>query len=99
MIRHIVSWKLHSTDAEGKAAGFDSIRTALEALPELIPEIRALQVGRNIAYPESNWDVVLVADYDSLEALEAYQVHPDHQAAAAIIRPLVAERANVDFEL
>jgi len=99
MIRHIVSWKLISEDAEGKAAGFDTIRTALEALPELIPEIRALQVGRNIAYPDSNWDVVLVADYDSLDALEAYQVHPDHQAAVAIIRPLVAQRSNVDFEL
>jgi hypothetical protein len=99
MIRHIVSWKLISEDAEGKESGFDTIRTALEALPELIPEIRALQVGRNIAYLDSNWDVVLVADYDSLDALEAYQVHPDHQAAAAIIRPLVAQRSNVDFEI
>jgi len=99
MIRHVVSWKLITEDAEGKAAGFDTISTALEALPALIPEIRSLQVGRNIAYPDGNWDVVLIADYDSLEALEAYQVHPDHQAAAAIIRPLVAERANVDFEL
>lgn len=99
MIRHIVSWKLISEDAEGKLAGFDTIRTALEALPELIPEIRSLQVGRNIAYPDSNWDVVLVADYDSLEALEAYQVHPDHQAVVAIIRPLVAQRSNVDFEV
>ena len=99
MIRHIVSWKLISEDAEGKEAGFDTIRTALEALPPLIPEIRALQVGRNIAYPDSNWDVVLVADYDSLDALEAYQVHPDHQAAVAVIGPLVAQRSNVDFEL
>jgi len=40
---------------------------------------------------------VLIADYDSLAALEAYQVHPDHVAATQIIRPLVASRSNVDF--
>jgi len=99
MIRHVVSWKLITPDAAGKDAGFETIRTALEALPALIPEIESLEVGRNIAYPESNWDVVLIADYASLDALEAYQVHPEHQRVVGIIKPLVAERSNVDFEL
>ena len=99
MIRHVVSWKLVTPDAAGKDAGFETIRTALEALPALIPAIETLQVGRNIAYPQSNWDVVLIADYASLDALEAYQVHPEHQRVVGIIKPLVAERSNVDFEL
>lgn len=99
MIRHIVSWKLITPDAEGKQAGFETIREALTALPALIPEIETLTVGRNIAYPESNWDVVLVADYASLDALDVYQQHPEHQRVVGIIKPLVAERSNVDFEL
>jgi hypothetical protein len=99
MIRHIVSWKLGAVDDAGKAAAFDEIATALNALPAVIPEIQAFQVARNVAFPETNWDVVLVADYNSLDDLAAYQVHPDHVKAAAVVRSHVAERAAVDFEL
>jgi len=97
MIRHVVSWKLNGADAAARAQQAATITAALTALPSVIPEILTLQVGTNSAYPESNWDIVLIADYDSLAALEAYQVHPDHVAATQIIRPLVASRSNVDF--
>jgi hypothetical protein len=99
MIRHIVSWKLSAVDDAGKAAAFSEISGALNVLPASIPQIQALQVARNIAFPETNWDVVLVADYNSVEDLQAYQVHPDHVAASAIVRSHVAERASVDFEV
>jgi hypothetical protein len=99
MIRHVVSWKLNGADAAARAEQAATITATLGALPALIPEILALQVGTNVAYPDSNWDVVLIADYDSLEGLEAYQVHPDHVAATHVIKPLVASRSNVDFEV
>jgi hypothetical protein len=99
MIRHVVSWKLKSADAAALAADSATITAALTALPSTIPEILSLQVGSNVAYPESNWDLVLIADYASIADLEAYQVHPDHVAATHIIRPLVASRSNVDFEV
>jgi hypothetical protein len=99
MIRHVVSWKLNGEDAAARAAQAATITATLTALPPLIPQILSLQVGTNVAYPESNWDVVLIADYDSLEALEDYQVHPDHVAATHVIKPLVTSRSNVDFEV
>jgi len=99
MIRHVVSWKLNGPDAAARAEQAATIGATLTALPALIPEILALQVGTNIAYPESNWHVVLIADYESLAGLEAYQVHPDHVAATLVIKPLVASRSSVDFEV
>jgi hypothetical protein len=99
MIRHVVSWKLNGADAAARAEQAATITETLEALPALIPEILALQVGTNAAYPDSNWDVTLIADYESLAGLEAYQVHPDHVAATKVIGPLVALRSNVDFEV
>ena len=99
MIRHVVSWKLNGADAAARAEQVATITATLTALPALIPEILALQVGTNVAYPDSNWDVVLIADYESLAGLEAYQVHPDHVAATHVIKPLVASRSNVDFEV
>ena len=99
MIRHVVSWKLNGADAAARAEQAATITATLSALPAVIPEIVALQVGTNVAYPESNWDVVLIADYESLAGLEAYQVHPDHVAATHVIKPLVSSRSNVDFEV
>ena len=99
MIRHVVSWKLLAEDAAGKAESAGTIAAALRSLPPVVPEILSLEVGANVAYPGSNWDVVLIADYESLVALEAYQVHPEHQRVVDIIRPLVASRSAVDFEV
>jgi hypothetical protein len=42
---------------------------------------------------------VLVADFETLADLDAYQVHPSHQAVVPQIKALVAQRAAVDFEL
>jgi hypothetical protein len=99
MIRHIVTWRLNGVDAAARADQAATITAALSALPSTIPEILSLQVGTNVAFPESNWDLVLIADYESLAGLDAYQVHPDHVAATHVIKPLVASRAAVDFEL
>jgi len=97
MIRHVVSWKLKATDDAGRADGFATISSTLLALQDTIPEIKAISINQNVVDVGVNFDVVLIADYDSVEALQAYQVHPDHVAAAAIIRQLVEARANVDF--
>ena len=99
MIRHIVTWKLSATDDAGKAAAFTEIAEALGALPALIPEIQTLRVNHNQAFFDSNWDVVLVADYNTFDDLAAYQVHPEHVKAAAVVRSHVAERSSIDFEL
>ncbi|MCU1404081.1 MAG: stress responsive alpha-beta barrel protein [Glaciihabitans sp.] len=99
MIRHIVTWKLTATDETAKAEAYNAIADALGELVGVIPEIEALTVSRNVAFEDVNWDLVLVADYESIEALQAYQVHPQHVAAAAIVRSHVSERASIDFEL
>lgn len=99
MIRHIVSWKLSASDAAAKAAAFTEIATALGALPALIPEIHTLRVAHNQVESESNWDVVLIADYDSFDDLAAYQVHPEHVKAAGVVRSHTSAKATVDFEL
>lgn len=99
MIRHIVMWKLKAEDAEGKAASVAVIKSELEGLVPLIDELISLEVKPNMAYFESNWDVVLVADYNSVADLDAYQVHPEHVRAVVIVREHVTEKAVVDLEL
>lgn len=98
MIRHIVAWKLKADEPEAKAVATAEIAEALESLAPLIPGIRAIKVSANTAYFDRNFDAVLIADYDSVADLDAYQVHPDHKRAAAIVTARVAERASIDIE-
>ncbi|ARJ04386.1 hypothetical protein GCM10010988_31520 [Cnuibacter physcomitrellae] len=99
MIRHVVAWKLATTDPAQKEVDAARIVAELSALVGVVDSIRSLQVGANMAYADRNWDVVLVGDFDDLAGLEAYQEHPSHVAAAAVVRSLVAERASVDIEV
>ncbi|GAB3118608.1 Dabb family protein [Glaciibacter psychrotolerans] len=97
-IRHIVSWQLAATDPVEQAEHAAGIRARLHALVGVIDGIRALSVGTDVA-GGGNWHVVLVADFDDLDAVNRYQVHPAHTAAGAYIRSVVAARSCVDVEL
>ncbi|MFK4482677.1 Dabb family protein [Curtobacterium sp. AB7] len=96
MISHVVAWTLRE-DLD-RAATIARIRELLTGLSGTIGSIRSLEVVENVAYPEKNSDVAVVASFDDLAGLDEYQVHPDHQAAAAEIRGLVTGRAAIDWQ-
>ena len=96
-IRHIVLWKLSADDADTRALHAEQVAERLESLTSVIPEIEHLEVGRNVAYPHTNWDVALISEFADVEALERYQVHPAHQEVAEFVRSVVSERAGIDF--
>ncbi|MEJ8285060.1 Dabb family protein [Curtobacterium citreum] len=96
MISHVVAWTLRE-DLD-RAASIARIRELLTGLTGTIESIRSLEVVENVAYPDKNSDVAVVASFDDLAGLDEYQVHPDHQAAAAEIRGLVTGRAAIDWE-
>lgn len=96
-IRHIVLWKLAADDADTRALHAEQMEERLMALPAQIDEIEHFEVGRNVAYPQTNWDIVLVSEFADVDALERYQVHPAHQDVAVFVRSVVSERAGIDF--
>jgi len=99
MIKHIVTWKLTATDDAGKTAAFEEISAALLPLAQSVPSVVSLEVGRNAAYPDTNWDIAIFAEFESIAGLEEYQVHPEHVKAAAVVRANVSERAAIDYEV
>jgi hypothetical protein len=96
MIHHVVSWTLRE-DLD-RATSIARIRELLVGLTGTVGSIRSLEVVENVAYPGKNQDVAVVATFDDLAGLDEYQVHPQHQAAAAEIRGLVTGRAAIDWE-
>lgn len=98
MVKHIVLFKLKETlSQEEKLKVMNDFKAAVEALPAKIGFIRHLFVGLN-ANPAEKWDICLDSEFDSLEDVRAYAVHPDHVAAAGILKEAKADRACVDYE-
>lgn len=99
MIRHIVAWRLKdSALGNDKAANARQMKEKLEALRGRISGLLRLDVGLDFSATENSSDLVLVTEFDSREALAAYQVHPEHKAVVAFVSQIVAERRLIDYE-
>ena len=101
MIRHIVMFKFKE-EAEGKSKMENVLATKamLDALPAKIPQILSSQVTVGAADADpTNADLILISDFQSLETLREYIVHPDHKAVGAFMRPLRESRACIDLEI
>lgn len=96
-LKHIVLWKLSGETEDIRDQQAKEIKAALEPLKNTIEGILSMSVHRNSAYHDANWHVALVSEFTNLAALEAYQVHPEHVQAAALVRERVTERAAIDF--
>jgi hypothetical protein len=99
MIRHVINWKLSAEDAVERDAAFAELAAGFGALPHLIPEIKSLQIGRDLDETEGNWDVVLIIDYATTADLEVYQHHPEHEKVKEVVKRVTNARTCVDFEL
>lgn len=98
MVKHIVLFKLKETLSPAeKSDVMRRFKAAVESLPERIACIRSIYVGLN-ANPAEEWDICLEGVFDSLGDVKAYAVHPDHLAAAAILKDAKCGRACADYE-
>lgn len=96
MIRHIVMFRLKEEISKDI---LPEVKARALSLRDKIPFIRGMEVhaGSGRA-PESNYDIALICDFDSIEALDAYRDHPAHVAFRGYITPLRELRACFDFE-
>ncbi len=100
MVKHLVLWKL-KPEAHGRSAAENAraIKEKLEALRGRVPGLLRLEVGMDFSRTDSSSDVALYSEFESREALEAYQAHPDHKAVMPFILEARSERRLVDYEV
>ena len=97
MVKHIILFKLkESLSTEEKQQVMNNFKAAIEALPATIPSIRKIFVGLNIN-PDEKWDICLESEFDTLDDVKAYAVHPAHVAAAGILKEVKQDRACTDY--
>lgn len=99
MVKHVVAWRLkESALGNGKAENARRLRDLLAALRGRIPGLVRLEVGLDFSATPNSADVVLVSEFESREALAAYQIHPEHRAVVDFASRIVAERRIADYE-
>ena len=94
MIMHIVLFKLKDRRPEDVAKA----RKKLMELAGRVPQLRSFEVGANIVHSERAFDLALLATFDSLADLQAYQVHPHHVQVGSHMRGLAETIVSVDYE-
>ena len=99
MIKHIVVWRFKD-EALGasKAENIARAKEAIESLRESVPQVRYLEVGVDVGADKDPCDLAIYSEFDSVEDLQAYQVHPEHVKVASLIGEMRETRAVIDYE-
>jgi len=96
MICHVVLIRLQDSVSESEAARFvDEARTVLGA----VPGVENLRVGKGLGVKaEVDHPYALVMEFRDEAALEAYQVHPEHQRfVREIVGPIQDDKRVYDY--
>jgi hypothetical protein len=95
MVTHIVFFKLNDPSAENLTA----TRAKLLSMEGRIPLLRHLEAGVDVIRSERSYDVALVTRFDSMDDLQAYQVHPYHAGEVVpFIKSVCSSSVTVDYE-
>lgn len=95
MIKHIVLFKF----IEGKKESDTKIlMEKLMKLPEQIKYIRSYEVGENIIEGPRNYDVSLIATFDSVEDLKSYGKEKPHLEFFKYLDTVVKQVSVSDYE-
>lgn len=98
MVKHVVLFKLKEMLEQTEKSRLTALfKEAIEVLPRKMDFIRHIEVGGNIN-PSETFDIALYCELDNMEDVNRYASHPDHIAAAGIIKPYIAVRSCVDYE-
>lgn len=99
MIKHIVMFRLK--DTEGKSAAENALE-AKERFSRVVENVSELKKGEVVINsedaPESNYTIALICDFENIDDLNAYQVHPVHKEFGAFIAGIKTDRACIDYE-
>jgi hypothetical protein len=99
MVRHIVFWKFGDgfTESENKKNAI-RIKESLELLQKEIPGVVSIKVIID-PLPTSSGDAAVILDslFENAEALNNYQIHPEHVKAGSFIKSVMKDRKCIDY--
>lgn len=99
MIKHIVMFKLKEADGRTEYENALEAQKRFENVVKNVKELKRGEIVINSKYaPESNYTISLLCDFDTIDDLNAYQVHPAHVEFGKFIGTVKTDRACIDYE-
>jgi hypothetical protein len=90
-------WRVRGDTPAERAAASHLVKTSFEGLRGLIPGMTHIEVGLDSSKVDYACDVVLVSEFECVEALEAYASHPAHLRVRNELGDLRTARFQVDY--
>jgi len=97
VIKHIVMWDVLGRSDGERAGNIERLRSAFEDLRGKIPGLIHLEVGVDASRVGYACDVVLYTEFDTLQSLEDYAIHPEHLRVRGELEGLRIGRHQVDY--
>ena len=99
MIRHVVMWKVAGATDHERSVARTTVKTAFESLRGRIPGMTHLEIGADFSAADYACDLILVAEFESREALDGYATHPEHARVRNALTGLRIARHQVDYAM
>ncbi|XEC93261.1 Dabb family protein [Paenibacillus tarimensis] len=94
MITHIVLFKLKDRSQQS----VERTAAVLRAMEGQMEELKYIEVGTDVLHSERSYDIALITKFESMAALEAYQVHPVHKKVIEHMSEVRESAVSVDYE-
>ena len=93
-------WKLKNF-AEGSSKDENAllVKSKLEGLRKKIKQVKVLEVGFNLNASSTTYDIVLYAEFETMEDLNKYKTHPEHKKVGDFVSKVRLERKAFDYEV
>ena len=96
MIKHIVMLKLRENTPEL----IEKLSSSILSMRENISQLRSIEVGVDIVHSERSYDLVLIAEFDTMQALAEYQAHSYHcNVVKKAFEDSVIGTVAIDYEI
>ena len=99
MIRHIVMWDVRGATAEERRGDIELLRRSFHALRGRIPGLLHLEIGVDSSGVDYSCNVVLISEFESQAAVDAYAHHPEHLRVRDELTGIRIARHQVDYEV
>ena len=74
------------------------VAQSVNALPQAIPQVRAVACGTDVGLTSGSSDFAIIVDLDSADDYATYESHQAHLNLVDLIRQGVENRTVVDFQ-
>jgi hypothetical protein len=96
MIKHIVMFKFKDDVSHER---IELIKQVMDDMPAKIPQILKFETGLDVKRGPKSFDLVLISEFESLDTLEQYRVHPAHQTLIKLLEDIKEVNYAVDYEI